>query len=124
SGEYSLNGFWQPSAAGELGPPFNRGYGSRVALEWSGDVDQSLLITLRPGGVAYRTVGGDRPREIESSFNGLPSGVTNVDVSLREGRGEVIVVQQPTPENGYTAVIRVRDPQPGFGHYSFNVLWQ
>jgi hypothetical protein len=125
---YRLNAYWQPVAAGEVGPPFGRAdgraRGGRVALQWNGEVDDNLLITLRPRGVSYRTVSGSDPRAIESSFNGLPSGVTNIDVNVRDGRGQVFVVQQPTPANGYTAVLRVRDPQPGYGHYSFDVLWQ
>ena len=36
---------------------------------------------------------------------------------------QVTVVQQPTAANGYTAVIRIQDPQRGPGHYSFEVTW-
>lgn len=124
TGDYRLDAYWQPAAAGELGPPFNRSRANRVALQWSGEVDDNLLITLRPGGVSYRTVAGDEPRRIESSFNGIPAGATGVDVNLLEGRGQVNVIQQPTPDNGYTAVLRVRDPEQGYGHYTFDVVWR
>ncbi len=134
AGDYRLNVSWQPTAGGEVGPPFGRGSGrgrdrdrdrdSRVALQWSGDVDGNLLITLRSGGISYKTVRGSDPRGIQSSFNGLPAGSGNIDVTQREGRGQVTVIQQPTRENGYTAVLRVLDPQPGYGHYSFDVTWR
>ena len=38
-----------------------------------------------------------------------------------QGRGTVYVAQQPNASNGYTAVIRVRDPQGGYGFYDFEV---
>jgi hypothetical protein len=128
---YRLNVYWQAVSGGEVGPAYgrdrdNRGAlgGGQRALQWSGDVDDNLLITLRPGGVAYRTVRGSDPRGIQSSFRGMPTNVTGVTVSVREGRGSVDVVQQPSAANGYTALIRVRDPQSGFGHYNFDVMWQ
>jgi hypothetical protein len=36
----------------------------------------------------------------------------------------VYVVQQPTERNGYSAVVRVRDPQGGFGNYDFELAWR
>jgi hypothetical protein len=40
------------------------------------------------------------------------------------GRGSVSVVQQPSSYNGYTAVIRVYDPRPGYGDYGFDLNWR
>ena len=125
TGSYTLNAYWQPAAAGELGRPFGRGFGrARTALQWSGNVDDNLLIVLRPGGVSYRTVSGDAPRGVQASFSGLPSTATSVNVSLTQGRGNVFVAQQPSAANGYTALIRVQDPQSGYGRYAFDVTWR
>ena len=137
-GNYRVNVYWQPVASGEVGPPFGRGRGmggramgergmgrrGRVALQWSGNVDDKLLIMLRPSGLSYRTVDGRSPEGIQSSFTGLPAAARMVDVRQTEGRGSVTVVQQPSADNGYTAMIRVVDPQSGYGHYSFDVMWR
>jgi len=140
-GNYQINAFWQPSAAGEVaqpvGPPYGRARGRRdrdmanangmtspVALQWSGDVDDNLIIRLGPNGVNYRTVSGKDPRGIQSSFAGIPQNATHLSVEMTEGRGSIAVIQQPTPENGYTAAVRIRDPQRGYGHYAFNLLWR
>jgi hypothetical protein len=132
-GNYRLNVYWQPMAAGEVGRPYGRvgrargmdvGRRGRVALQWSGNVDDNLLIMLRPSGLSYRVVDGRQPTGIQSSFNGLPSGAAAVDVEQTEGRGSVSIVQQPSATNGYTAMIRVVDPQSGYGHYSFDVTWR
>jgi hypothetical protein len=130
-GGYRLNAYWQPVSAGEVGPPFGRGrgygrrgYGNRVALMWSGDVDDHLEILLQPGGVSYSTIRGAPPRRVQSAVTRVPPGASELDVDQTEGRGQVFIVQQPTAENGYTARIRVRDPQPGYGHYAFTVTWR
>jgi hypothetical protein len=130
AGGYRLNAYWQPASAGEVGPPFGRGrgygrdYGNRVALMWSGDVDDNLEILLQPSGISYRTLRGASPRAVQSAIRRIPRSDVELEVDQVEGRGQVVVVQQPTAENGYTARIRVRDPQPGFGHYAFNVTWR
>jgi hypothetical protein len=129
---YRLNAYWQPISAGEVGPPFGRGRGygrdressARTALMWSGDVDDNLEILLQPSGISYRTLRGAVPRGVQSAVSRIPRGDVQLDVNQTEGRGQVMLIQQPTPENGYTARIRVRDPQPGFGHYAFSVTWR
>ena len=91
---------------------------------WSGDVDDNLEIQLQPGGISYRTIRGAPPRRVQSAVTRIPPGAAELDVDQTDGRGKVFIVQQPTAENGYTARIRVRDPQPGYGHYSFTVTWR
>lgn len=136
---YRLNVLWQPVAAGDVMSPFDRAdirgrgrgrYGmngngmNRTALRWSGDVDDNLEIQLRPGSVNYRTIRGAVPRNVQAQFGGLPNDVRQIVVQQTEGRGQVVVVQQPTPQNGYLALLRVRDPQGGYGHYAFDVTWR
>jgi hypothetical protein len=97
---------------------------SRVALMWSGNVDSELLIVIRPEGVTYETLRGEAPRAIQSAISRMPTPTSILEINQIVGRGEASIKQQPTAENGYTAIIRVRDPQPGFGHYSFMAMWR
>jgi hypothetical protein len=130
-GGYRLSAYWQPVSAGEVGPPYGRGrgygrggYGNRVALMWSGEVDDNLEILLQPGGISYNTIRGAPPRRVQSAVTRIPQGAAELNIDQTEGRGQVFIVQQPTAQNGYTARIRVRDPQPGYGHYAFTVTWR
>lgn len=41
----------------------------------------------------------------------------------REARGNIIIEQQPSSGNNCMAVIRVNDPQPGYGHYDLDVVF-
>jgi hypothetical protein len=43
-------------------------------------------------------------------------------VQWAQGRGSIRVVQQPTPRNGHTTVIRINDPQGGYGRYAFELI--
>ena len=124
-GNYSLNAFWQPASGGEVAAPFRRSFSAnRLALTWSGDVDDALEIHLSRSGVRYQTLSGRDARNVQASFAGIPSGARQLMVSQTQGRGQVVVVRQPSSENGYTATLRINDPQPGFGHYSFQLYWQ
>jgi hypothetical protein len=48
-----------------------------------------------------------------------------VAVTVRKirGRGEVFIEQQPSRENDYAAVIRLRDPRGGAADYEIEVSW-
>ncbi len=102
-----------------------RGMNSSSVLRWSGDVDSEVEIRWGANGVTQRNLGGNSLRNVRSSQSGggVIQGGT-VAVSQRSGRGTIQIVQQPTATNGWTAVLRVHDPQPGYGHYDFDVIWQ
>ncbi len=53
----------------------------------------------------------------------LPDRDVQVTVENVDGRGEVRLIEQPAESNGYTARVRIRDPQGGAGDYSFALTW-
>jgi hypothetical protein len=108
----------------EWGNGRGRDYSSG-SLRWSGRVDDVVEIRIRGNDVDYRTISGRRTFSTRSDFSGseLPQRNETVRVEERQGRGSVTVVQQPNARNGYTAVIRVRDPESGYGSYDFDVTW-
>jgi hypothetical protein len=97
------------------------GYGSGTALHWSGNVDNEIEIRMQGRRIDERTIAGGQPYNQRSSMSGLPNRDVQLVISQRQGRGTVYVAQQPSAYNGYTAVIRVRDPQGGYGYYDFDV---
>jgi hypothetical protein len=138
--DYRVTAYWNGTAAGEVGPPYGRGrdrgngrvgdiqrddrMANRTVLHWSGEIDDNVLITLQPSGVTYRTLAGKQPGGIVSTFSGIPQNATQLRVNQTEGRGNVVVLRQPTAANNYSAVIRVTDPQRGSSHYTFDVTWR
>ena len=99
------------------------GYGNGTALRWSGSVDNEVEIRLQGRRVDERVLSGGMIRDERSSVlgDGIPRRDAQVVITQAQGRGTVYVAQQPSAYNNYTAVIRVRDPQGGYGFYDFQV---
>ena len=105
----------------------NGGYrgSNSEALHWSGNVDGDLEIRIQNGRVDYRNLSGSQPTNIRSNVGNTSARQTdNLRVLINQGRGDVTVTQQPQQWNGYTTIIRVRDPQGGYGYYDFSIVRQ
>jgi len=100
--------------------------GNQELFEWAGRVDREIRIQAGGGSAQIINMGsnernnGGRFR----SMNMLPSQDGVVTVQVLEGRGRVDVVQQPSRRNGYTTVIRVRDPDSGASRYRIAAYFQ
>jgi hypothetical protein len=110
---------------GDVGGDVDVRGASRV-LRWSGDVDGDLRISLWRGQLSYNEVSGQRPQNVRSAVGDqVPRRDGGyVSVSLRQGRGTVSVIEQPSAYNNYTAVVRVLDGQRGYGYYDFDLIWR
>jgi hypothetical protein len=95
-------------------------------LHWSGNVDGDLEIVVQNGRVDYRTLSGAQPTSVRSDRGNTSTARYNgqVVIAQNQGRGSVNITQQPSQSNGYTTVIRVRDPQGGYGFYDFDLIMQ
>jgi hypothetical protein len=110
---------------GSANPYGGRGVNQSI-LHWSGNVDGQLEIRVSNGRVSYRNLSGNQPTSIRADQRGSAGIPMNGLVSVYEnqGRGSVTIVQQPTARNGYTTVIRIDDPQSGYGYYDFDLMAQ
>ena len=89
---------------------------------WSGTVDREVFIVMR--GRSVTTEGRDAGLPNRVRFGGeVPRGLGILRVSVDEGRGDVDVIEQPNPRNGYQAVIRIRDPRGGADRYRVTAIW-
>lgn len=95
------------------------------SLRWSGRVDDVVELRISGRRVDAITRSGQRVDNVNSNIrgNGLPSHNVTVTLDRNSGRGSVQVVQQPSSWNGYTAVIRIYDPQGGASFYDFSAYW-
>ena len=99
--------------------------GSRSGrITWRGRVDDDVRVVIRGGQADVQTIGGNPYYDASTNFGAsLPRRRVNVRVEKRRGRGEIFVEQQPSRENDYSAVIRIRDPRGGASDYEFDVIW-
>jgi hypothetical protein len=88
-------------------------------------VDDVAEVGLRGERVLVRTLQGAPARDAGTTCTApLPrTGATNLRVRAVEGRGNVQLVEQPNPQNGYTAVMRIEDPQAGAAEYRLRIDW-
>ena len=95
-------------------------------IAWSGMVDGVAEIVITGGSASVRSVSGEAPREVKSSFSApVPRAPMAVDLISTAGRGAISLAQQPTPSNGYTAIVRVDDSaKGGFQRYEFTLRWK
>ncbi len=103
-------------------PPDTGGRGGRMT--WKGRVDDDVRITIRGGSADVETLGGTPYQDAQPDFAAsLPSRRVTVRLNIRRGRGQVYIEQQPSRENNFAAVIRIKDSRGGASDYEFELSW-
>jgi hypothetical protein len=98
------------------------GRGGRMT--WRGRVDDDVRIRIRGGSADVETLGGTPYYDSQPNFiNSLPNRRVTVRLTTKRGRGEIFIEQQPTRENDFTAVVRIRDTRGGASEYEFELQW-
>ncbi len=93
-------------------------------MTWRGSVDDDVRIVIRGGAADVETIGGSPYYDATTTFSAsLPPRRVTVNLVKRRGRGEVFLEQQPSRENGFAAVVRIRDPRGGASDYEFELSW-
>lgn len=102
--------------------PDSGGRGGRMT--WRGRVDDDVRIRIRGGTADVETIGGTEYSDAQPNFfNSLPNRRVTVRLTAQRGRGEIFIEQQPSRENDFTAIVRIRDPRGGASDYSFELQW-
>jgi hypothetical protein len=107
---------------------YGYGYGGnarREVYEWQGVVDKEIQIQLRGNRAYVQPIGeGDGRGGRGRIMSGMPQQAGTLVVQRLEGRGEVVVIEQPNARNGYSATVRVRDREGGAGRYRIVAYWE
>lgn len=116
---------YDPNNRNDRGYGYGYGYGRREVYEWTGVVDKEIRIQLRGNRAWVQPVYPGDDRESRGRvLSGLPQQTGNLVVERLEGRGDVDVIEQPSPRNGYTATFRIRDPRGGAARYRIAAYWE
>ncbi len=93
-------------------------------VNWSGRVDGESIIRFRSDQAFDQTINGQGVYSERFRFSSpLPSRSVDVNLSNTNGRGEIVIVEQPSRRNNFTTAVLVRDRQSGAGNYSFTLVW-
>ncbi|MFV0389841.1 MAG: hypothetical protein ACK5NT_13935 [Pyrinomonadaceae bacterium] len=113
---YSVEISWQSQSISDV-------YSSGK-LRWKGRIDDRVNITISGDDVETNALSGRSVTNETVDLNGyLARRSGNVTVRKLEGRGDVMVLEQPSALNQYTAVIQVYDSGSGEGYYDLEVSW-
>ena len=93
-------------------------------MTWKGRVDDDVRITIRGGTADVQTLGGTPYYDSQPNFgSSLPPRRVTVRLNKTRGRGEVYIEQQPSRDNNFAAVIRIKDTRGGASDYEFELSW-
>ncbi len=95
-----------------------------ASFRWAGEVDGTSFIRIRGRQVQSQSQSGLPVQNQQFDFTDpLPSVPIQLVLAEVEGRGRVNLIQQPRPENNYTAVVRIDDTKGGKSPYGFVLRW-
>ena len=97
---------------------------TQVALDGR-PVDGIDEIVITGGSASVRHVSGAPPREVKTSFSApVPRSPGNVKLLSVNGRGAISIIQEPSPANGYTTIVRIDDSARGGEKlHQFTLRW-
>jgi hypothetical protein len=96
----------------------------RMLFTWTGTVDREAIIVMRGASIETQGDGFFPFRDARYRVNeAMPHERGVVRIARVDGRGDVEVIEQPSPFNGFTARVRVRDRQSGADRYRVVVAW-
>jgi hypothetical protein len=99
-----------------------QGRGGRMT--WKGRVDDDIRITIRGGQADVETIGGTPYYDAQPNFSAsLPTRRVNVTLNVKKSRGTVFIEQQPSRDNNFSVVVRIKDPRGGASEYEFELVW-
>jgi hypothetical protein len=113
------------SGNGNPGPfPPDTGGNQHGRMTWKGRVDDDVRVTIRGGTADVETLGGTEFSDAQPNFGAsLPPRRVNVRLTSKKGRGEIYIEQQPSRENNFAVVVRIKDPRGGAADYEFQIEW-
>lgn len=91
---------------------------------WKGMVDDRVQLVIQHDKIETRTPSGKVfPDGVYSFTTPLPESAVTVSVTKVKGRGSAQVVQQPTAENDFTAIVEIKDEKGGAKEYQLEISW-
>ncbi len=99
---------------------------AQVQVDISALIDGTVELYISGESGRWEVESGQPVSQQSVKFSGALPAVSGGkwSVSKMAGRGKVELVEKPGEENGYTAVLRIEDPQPGGDTYLIRLQWE
>ena len=119
--------FQEPSRADnqmERNRDSERGTADHGTFHWRGRVDGSDYIELRRDQVTVRHMQAQPITGADYNLRSpLPQRPVTVQLNRLQGRGKVVLYQQPSAANNYMVSVYLEDNQGGSDFYEFELIW-
>ncbi len=88
-------------------------------------VDNEIEVMVRGDMLNVHTISGQEPRDDGSECNApLPTGrIEYFNFEVDDSRNEIELAAEPSPRNGWAAIVHIHDTASGFGRYHFRLTW-
>lgn len=94
------------------------------SMRWRGTIDDIAQIRVQESYAEVNAVSGTPYSDATFSFTSpLPYRRVSVRLNKISGRGDMRIIQQPSRDNDFTAVIEIRDTNRGPASYEFEISW-
>ena len=127
STDYVFNPFLVISQAPpSILPPTGQAPGSKGWFEFRIDVDHAVEAFVSRDQFRLQVIAGEPLNDYLISFSEpLPAApLRSARLVLKEGRGTAQLLEQPIERNGFTARVRIEDPQAGSATYHVALEWE
>lgn len=93
---------------------------------WRGMIDDRVHLSIKGTTLSSKAVSGSTLAEGIYSFTApLPDRDVTVEVVKKKGRSKnVRVIQQPSVDNDFTAVVEIHDDGGGAKEYQLEIFWR
>ncbi|MCU0229091.1 MAG: hypothetical protein MUF01_15785, partial [Bryobacterales bacterium] len=89
-------------------------------------VDDTVEVRLQGDRIVWKSLKGTDGKDMGTErTQHFPMGpLKKLDVVKRDGRGQFVVLQQPTAENNFEMMLRIYDPKGGADRYHLRIEWE
>jgi hypothetical protein len=111
------------SGNGGFDPPPTQNVVGRV--RWRGTVDNEVHLYIRGSAIEQRNIAGTPFPDGTYNFTSSLPDSRNLQYSVNKikGRGSVEIIQQPSKDNEWTLVVKIKDGGGGAREYEFEAVW-
>jgi hypothetical protein len=93
-------------------------------INWQGTIDDEVHLIIHASAVQTKTISGKEYNDGIFNFTSpLPEENVQVFVNKKDGRGTIKILQQPSADNNFTAIIQILDKNGGAREYNLEIYW-
>jgi hypothetical protein len=122
------SGGWMSGPMAEFRPKHSGDYNpnaSRGQFDLRFHVDHTMVLYVQGDVVRYEFE-GQQPRDDGSEYSQpIPrAAFARFELEQKDGRGDITLLERPTPENDYTAKLTITDTRSGDDRFHARLIWE